>query len=134
MSDDLTPLTESKHWLGWLGDDPTQALREEIEHMLQRQVPTARLEWLRLTGEPAFLTGGRRRPDDETKIIVIRAALAVPFVLLVRSEGRADELQGVFSWVATGLDDERHDRAFLDLDAAMDWATDMLKTRMYAEE
>jgi hypothetical protein len=81
MTDDFTPLTSSDHWLGWLGDDPAQAVRGKIEGILREQVSTARLEWIRLLGEPYYLTGGRRMPDETSKIIVTRAALAVSFEL-----------------------------------------------------
>src|SRR5947209_7755207 len=104
MTDDLAPLTESGHWLGWLGDDPARALRGELEGVLRRQVPTAALVWVRLLETPYFLTGGRKVPDEPDKIIVTRAALAAPFELEVQSEGRVDRLRGVFSWVAAGLD------------------------------
>src|SRR3954467_1270725 len=98
MTDDFTPLTTPNHWLGWLGDDPAAAVRGEIEGVLRDQVPTAKLEWVRLVAAPHFRTGGRKLPDDPTKIVVMRAALAAPFELQVRSEGRLDRLRGVFSW------------------------------------
>jgi hypothetical protein len=131
MIDDFAPLTTSKHWLGWLGDDPAQAVRGEIEGILRQQVPTAQLEWVRLLAEPYYLTGGRKVPDDPGKIIVTRAALAVPFELQVRSAGSVDRLRGVFSWVAAGLDGERRDRVHFDLDADLAWASERLMVRIY---
>ena len=129
--DDFTPLTSPDHWLGWLGENPAQMVRDAIEESLQQQVPTARLEWVRLLGEAEFLTGGKKMPDEPTKIIATRAALAVEFVLKVSSDVGTEQLRGVFSWVARGLDGERHDRTHLDLDVAMEWAADMLKARIY---
>jgi hypothetical protein len=131
MPDDFTPLTSCNHYLGWLGDDPAQAVRSEIERLLQEQVPTASLEWIRLTATPEFLTGGRKAPDDPGKLILTRAALAVAFELQVCSEGRVDELSGVFSWVAAGLDGERRDRLHFDLNADLAWAATKLKARIY---
>jgi hypothetical protein len=131
MTDDFTPLTSCDHWLGWLGDDPAVAVRGEIESILRQQVATAVLDWVRLLGEPYFLTGGRRIPDDPSKIIVTRAALAVAFELQVRSASRTDRLQGVFSWVAAGLDGARRDRVWFDLNAEMAWASEQLETRIY---
>src|SRR5262245_55810574 len=103
MADDFSPLTGSGHWLGWLGDDPAQAVRGEIEGILRRQVPTARLEWAHLLAEPYYLTGGRKLPDDPGQMVVTRAALAVPFALQVQSAEGVEQLCGVFSWVAVGL-------------------------------
>jgi hypothetical protein len=131
MTDDLTPLTASGHWLDWLGDNPAQALRDEIEGVLRRQVPTAALKWIRLLDKPYFLTGGRKLPDDPGRIVVTRAALVVPFELQVRSAGGVDTLRGAFSWVAAGLDGERNDRVYLDLDAELDWAAEQLAIRIY---
>ena len=131
MTDDFSPLTQANHYLEWLGPDPAQAVRHEIESMLQKQVPTAVLEWLRLEGHPEFLTGGREQPGDPAKIILTRAALAVAFTLEVRSEEQTEQLKGVFSWVASGLDTARKDRAYLDIGIDIAWASDLLKERIY---
>jgi hypothetical protein len=132
MTDDLTPLTSANHWLGWLGENPGGAVRGEIERLLRQQVPSASLAWLRITAEPNFLTGGRKSPEDEKKIIVTRAALAVAFELEVRSDDRTDELKGAFSWVAVGLDGAKpRYRVWLDLSTEMPWAAEQLKARIY---
>src|SRR5947209_1825065 len=108
MTDDFTPLTDADHWLDWVGDDPARVVRGEIERRLREQAPTATLEWVRLLGKPEFLTVGRKLPDDPDKIIATGAALAVLFELQVHSEGRQEQLHGVFSLVVTGLDAERN--------------------------
>jgi hypothetical protein len=132
MTDDLTPLDGSKHWLGWLGEDPAKAVRAEIERILRQQVPTARLRWLRLLADPSYLTGGRKAADNPNHMIVTRAALAIPFELMVESAESAEQLRGVFSWVAVGLDGQRRrDRVHFDLGADMQWASDQLKLRIY---
>jgi len=131
MTDDFAPLTTSDHWLGWLGDNPARAVRSEIELILRQQVSTAHLEWVRLLGKPHYLTGGRKLPDDPGKVIVTRAALAVPFELQVRSAGGVEEVRGVFSWVASGLDGTRRDRVYFDLDAELAWASEQLTLRIY---
>ena len=132
--DDLRALTEPDHWMGWLGDDPGQAVRDAVEQTLRAQVPAATLVWLRLHDEPHFLTGGRRSEQDENKITVVRAALAVGFDLEVDDgEGRVEHLRGAFSWVAAGLDtaDGRVDRTFFDLDMSLEDAGTALQSRIY---
>jgi hypothetical protein len=131
MTDDFTPLTEPDHWLGWLGDDPARAVREQIEGMLRQQKATARLDWVRLLGEPHFLTGGRKLPDEPTKIVVTRAGLAVAFELQVWSEGGLDRLRGVFSWVAALDGADRRDRVWLDLGDDAKSAPERLTARIY---
>jgi hypothetical protein len=131
MTDDFTPLTGSNHWLGWLGDDPAAAVRDEIESILRKQVATSTVEWIRLVGEPYFLTGGRKIPEEPSKMIVTRAALAVAFELEVRADEHVEQLAGVFSWVAIRLDGERRDRIHFDLNADLEWASDQLKARLY---
>lgn len=106
-------------------------MRSEIESILRQQVPTAKLEWIHLLGEPEFLTGGRKVHGEPNKLLLTRAALAVAFTLEVRSEGRVDRLEGVFSWVAAGLDAERRDRCHFDIGAAMAWASEILQERIY---
>ncbi|CAM5527158.1 hypothetical protein BOQ63_004155 (plasmid) [Streptomyces viridifaciens] len=132
--DDFTRLTESEHWLGWLGEEPAVAVRESISGILREQVPDAVLEWLKITDSPRYLTGGRPRQDDPSHLIVTRTGLAVAFALSVTSPGRRrDVLQGVFSWVAVGLDqpDGRKDRLWFDLRADLDWAEAELRNRIY---
>lgn len=132
MTDDFTPLTSADHYLAWLGDDPAQAVRDELEAMLQKQVLSARVAWVHLEGEPQFLTGGRRLPEEPNKIIVTRAALAVAFELFVTSDTGDETLRGVFSWAATGLDGEnRRDRTWLDINADFDETSQLLKGRIY---
>ncbi len=131
MTDDFAPLTNSNHWLGWLGDDPAQAIRTEIEGILRQQVPSAKLTWICLKDNPYFLTGGRKAPDDPGKIIVTRAALAVPFELEVKSATRVDRIRGVFSWVVAGLDELRRDRLYFDINTDFALASEQLKVRIY---
>ncbi len=132
MRDDFSRLDPTQHWLGWLGDDPARALRDAAERMLESQVAGARVEWMQLVDSPHYLTGGRRT-DDGKKLLVTRAALAAPFVLSVRDpSGDVEELRGVLSWVACGLDGgERRDRTFLDLRVDFAWAQEQLQARIY---
>lgn len=131
MHDDFSRLDPGEHWLGWLGDDPARAVRDAAEAMLEAQVAGARVDWMRIVERPHYLTGGRRTPDGK-KVLVTRAALAAPFVLSVRDpSGSVEELRGVLSWVASGLDGERRDRTFLDLGRDFDWAKQELQARIY---
>jgi len=136
-ADDLRALTQPDHWMGWLGDDPGKAVRDMLETTLRDQVAEAKLLWVHLQDEPHFLTGGRPVPDDDTKITVVRAGLAVGFELAVDDgAGNVEELQGVFSWVATGLDtaDARRDQTYFDLGADLAAAREELETRIYTLE
>ncbi|WP_101789074.1 hypothetical protein [Nonomuraea indica] len=135
VRDDFTPLTDPDHWLGWLGDDPAAAVRASIAEILGEQVPGSVLEWIKVLGTPEFLTGGRRDPDDPDKVVVVRAALALPFALSVCPPGgERSVLQGVFSWAAAGLDRPggRRDSVWFDLGAGLEEATGLLRDRIYA--
>ncbi|KOV38372.1 hypothetical protein ADK60_02315 [Streptomyces sp. XY431] len=132
--DDFAALTDSEHWLDWLGPQPAVAVRDSIAEILDEQVSGATLEWLKITDVPRYLTGGRPHPDDEDRMIVTRAGIAVSFALSVISPGRKREiLQGAFSWAAVGLDrpGERKDQVWLDLRADLDWAETELRNRIY---
>ncbi|WP_405820177.1 hypothetical protein OG241_31950 [Streptomyces sp. NBC_01390] len=132
--DDFSKLTDPEHWLGWLGDDPAAAVREGIEESLRAQVADAVVEWVKILETPRFLTGGRRRAEDEQAILVTRAALAAPFALSVHTaqHGRSI-LLGVFSWAAANLarPEARKDRHWFDLGVGLDWAGERLKERIY---
>ncbi|MEU3493445.1 hypothetical protein [Kitasatospora cineracea] len=133
-TDDLHHLTDPDHWLGWLGDDPAGAVRGSLARCLTQQVPGSEVEWVKTTGKPGFRTGGRRSPEDEQRIVVTRAGLAVPFALAVTAPGRRREiLTGVFSWVAVRLDrpGQRKDQVWLDLRADLAWAEEELDRRIY---
>ncbi|GIG59342.1 hypothetical protein Lfu02_37140 [Longispora fulva] len=136
MFDDFGPLADRDHGLGWMGEDPAGAVRTAIGTMLASQNETAALMWLRLVGEPYLLTGGRRVPEDPDRVVPTRAGLAVGFELCVASADAVGELRGVFSWVATGLDDglggaPRRDRTYLDLDEELPRASELLEERVY---
>lgn len=132
--DDFTKLTESKHWLDWLGEQPAVAVRESIARILDEQVSGAVLKWLKVVDTPRYLTGGRPQPDDPSHLIVTRAGIAVAFALSVTAPGRRrDILQGVFSWVAVRLDQpgSRKDQVWFDLGVDLDWAEAELRNRIY---
>jgi len=133
LMDDLALLDETKHWLGWLGASPRDRVRREIETVLARQVPGTHVEELRIIAEPQYLTGGRRSDIDPHDVIVTRAAVAAPFVAVVRPPDQDPvEVSGTLSWIAVGLDSEnRRDRVFLDLGEDAASAIDKLETRIY---
>ncbi|MFJ9608563.1 hypothetical protein ACIRS1_19720 [Kitasatospora sp. NPDC101176] len=131
--DDFSRLTDSDHWLEWLGD-PAAAVRGSIVDCLTSQAPGAVVEWVKIIDDPRYLTGGPRSPERDDLMIVRRAGLAVSFALAVTAPGRErDVLTGVFSWVAVRLDrpGERKDRVWLDLWADLDRAAAELGKRIY---
>ncbi|KJY32919.1 hypothetical protein VR45_21235, partial [Streptomyces sp. NRRL S-495] len=44
--DDVAALTDSEHWLDWLGPHSAVAVRDSIAEILDEQVSGATLEWL----------------------------------------------------------------------------------------
>lgn len=134
VRDDFTALTSPDHWLGWLGDQPELTVRSGVESLLTDQVPGARLEWFKVVDEPVFLTGVVRGPGDAEKVLVRRAAAALPFALSVLSPpNQRHILTGVVSLVAVGLDepDGRRDRTWLDLGMERADAAELLDARIY---
>jgi hypothetical protein len=131
--DDFSALTEPGHWLDWLGEDPGQVVRDSIELSLAEQVTGAKVQWLRFTDEPAFLTGGKPLPDDPARAQVVRTGLAVQFVLAVlQPSGEREVLTGVYSLAVVGMDQpEARERSWLDLGATMEQIGPLLETRLY---
>jgi hypothetical protein len=121
IQDDYGLLDSPDVWLGWLpGPSPAEVLRRALEDKLADQVTGSRIEWFKVTEDPAFRTGGPGSPEDEDHIrmTVRRAGVAVPFALAVATpEPQRYILTGVFTWVATHLDTpwQRRDGVWLDL-------------------
>ncbi|MGK5732914.1 hypothetical protein [Streptomyces sp. URMC 124] len=133
--DDFTKLTDSEHWLDWLGEQPAVAVRDSIAGVLDGQVPGTVVEWIKVLDVPRYLTGGRLQPDDPSHMIVTRVGIALSFALSVTSPGRSREiLHGAFSWVAVRLDEpgRREDRVWLDLGTDLDRAETELRDRIYS--
>lgn len=89
--DDFSSFAGVEHMLFGL-DDPFVLIRAEIEAGLTRQVPSTRVESIRCTGEPKFLTIGRRREDDPGKVIVTHFASCFRCTIDVASDTRAESL------------------------------------------
>ncbi|MGI5166293.1 hypothetical protein ACQEU3_18245 [Spirillospora sp. CA-253888] len=104
--------------LGWVGDDPAAAVREQVADLLDRQVDGSVVEWMLLRGRVAVVEGPGR------------AGFAVAFALSVRPPGRKRVLLGgVFSWAAV-WGGRRRDRVWVDLDADVEWAEERLPRRI----
>lgn len=134
--DDFTKLKASEHMLRWLADDPYAAIRGEVESILNRQVPGARLVAFRVASDPQWLTGARPSETNPKKAILVRTGVAFAFSLLVNEpSGTSHELSGVYSWVGVHLDDpqETQQRIWLDLNGLLDefGSEGALKQRMY---
>ncbi|MER8103380.1 hypothetical protein [Kitasatospora sp. NPDC094016] len=129
--DDFGKLTETDHWLGWLGDDPVQAIRDEIAKILEQQAAGAQLEWIKVLEHPGFLIGGRPEPDNQHMIVTRRArdpVRAVGGCPLVPARGSIGSLH-----LGRGRaePDARRDRVWFDLQATQAWAEEQLQDRIY---
>ncbi|MDR0489345.1 MAG: hypothetical protein LBG99_08160 [Propionibacteriaceae bacterium] len=136
VKDDFRLLEDSNHWLGWMPDKPALAIRKILEEVLNEQVAGSVLDWVKVLKEPVFLTSGIRSPQDSTKIIVRRTALAIVFALAVRPPSEKIQiLTGAFSWVVTGLNQgPRRDRTWLDLGMTRIQAEQALEKRIFEDE
>ncbi|WP_199234662.1 hypothetical protein [Kribbella sp. VKM Ac-2568] len=130
--DDFELLTKADHWLGWLGDQPGRAVRDRIEELLVQQVEVAKVEWLKITEEPKFLTGGMPLADDPGRAQVVRTGLAVEFGLsVVQLDGRRDVLTGVFSLAVARMDEPAaREQSWLDLGETIDQIGPLLEERL----
>ncbi|MBN8659098.1 MAG: hypothetical protein J0M35_01960 [Candidatus Obscuribacter phosphatis] len=82
-------------------------------------------------------TEAETESEDSYTFVLVRAALAMPFKAIVcQPGGIVHEINGVLTWIATGLDteDSRKDNLYLDLDDAADSAMDLLEERLYEDE
>lgn len=64
VHDDFTRLQTPDHWPGWLPGTPALAVRGQLQAILAARVPGSEPGWVKIIGEPAFLTtGSSRRPS-----------------------------------------------------------------------
>jgi hypothetical protein len=134
VRDDFEQLTSGDHWLGWLPGEPAEVIRSSVEDMVRRQASDSRLDWLKVIDEPVFLTGAIPAPDDPTRALVRRAAMAVPFAMSVTSPTQGWWVHtGTFAWVAPHLDEpeRRRDRRWLDLGFSRADVAEALQVRFY---
>jgi hypothetical protein len=133
--DDFSKLQQTEHMFKWLADAPFQAIRDQIESILQQQVPDSELKTLRIISEPQWLSGVKKLDANDSKAILVRAATAFEFSLSVETNGEIVELSGVFSWAAVGLDqpEQRQDRNWFDINGTLEtFGTEgELKERVY---
>ena len=133
---DFSKLDETKHMLMWLADDPYAVVWSETEKSLTRQVPGSRLTSFQVSSSPQWLSGAKPRKDDTSKAILVRTGVAFEFVLSVsHPDGRSFNLQGIFTWVGTHLDDPPNvkQRLWMDLNATLATHGEggLLKERLY---
>ena len=134
ISDDWSKLEDSEQWLGWLPGTPGAAVRRELESAVAEQIPSTVTEWVKVTADPVFLTGGVRQDDAPDTIVLRRAAFALEFAMSVLPlNGRREILVGSFTWVAAGLDApaQRRDRTWFDIGMPVSQAGGVLEQRIY---
>lgn len=134
--DNFEKLHQTEHMLKWLDDDPYNSIRSEVEDILQQQVAGSVLNFFRVSSDPQWLTGARKREDGSNKAILVRVGVAFEFELSVDGEGETHELKGVFTWAGFDLDDPVNRRRQVWFDINGDLATfgsdGELVTRIYS--
>ncbi len=131
-------LIPTEHMLKWLSDKPYEQIISQIESMLGQQVPGSKIIRFSVNSEPDWLSGGRKNPEDEAKVILVRAGVAFEFALIVQtSVSQMDDLSGVFTWCAVNLDvpGDVKQRYWLDIDESLETfgSKGELKDRIYFE-
>lgn len=108
--------------LEWLHSDPFEAIKSEFQSNLEQQVPGSVLLGLHVTGKPEWLTGGIKKEEDDSAIILVRTAVAFPFELSVKThENDAHDLFGVYSWAAVNMNSAENiaQRTWMDLNGTI---------------
>lgn len=116
----LELLQPTKHMFEWLAENPFEKMLTDIEGLLKQQVNDATVASFEATSKPHWLSGGAPSETDSNKVILVRAGVAFEFMMRVVSEGREDELVGVYSWVAKDMNSNFNSRIWLDLDGTLE--------------
>ena len=134
---DFARLKPTEHMLKWLAASPYDAILNEIEEILQQQVPGSQVRSLTVTSDPQWLTGARRQENSQQAILT-RTGVSFEFDLTVEAPHSVEHrLHGVFSWAGVHLDEPEKAkmRVWFDLDATLEThgASGALQERIYFE-
>lgn len=120
MKTNFEKLEETKHMLEWLSDNPFEEITTTTENLFIRQSPSTKMLAFEVTSEPQWLTGGRKKEEDETKMILVRCGMAVACDFTLQDDNGTYDLTGVFTWVGASLDTQPQTRIWMDLDGTLD--------------
>lgn len=138
LNDDFSLLEKTNRWLGWLGDQPVDVIRNQVIELLSEQVPGCVVESVKVVRDPLFLTAGRRVGPGGKSAIVTKAALSVKFDIFVLDPpcGVRERVVAALSWVAVGLDraEDRNDRIWFDVGKDSEKANSLLRSRLLGLE
>ncbi len=118
MKTNFEKLEETKHMLEWFSDSPFEEITSTLERMFMQQSASTKMLSFEITSEPHWLTGGRK--TDDNKMILVRCGLAVACDFTLKDDNGVYDLNGVFTWVGVGLDNEPITRMWMDLDGTLD--------------
>ncbi|MGV9411584.1 hypothetical protein ACWDOP_16860 [Nocardia sp. NPDC003693] len=133
-ADDFARLASDDTFIGRLGFDPEEMIREQITAMLVEQVPGTIVEWIKVTDDPRQLTAGIH--GAENRFTVTRVGIAIPVAFAaVSPSARREILWGVLTYAQTGMNDPATNRRrmWLDLRETLDWAEEQLQPRLFEE-
>lgn len=118
MITNFEKLEETKHMLDWFSDSPFEEITSTLERMFRQQSASTKMLSFEITSDPHWLTGGRKTEDK--KMILVRCGMAVACDFTLKDDNGVYDLNGVFTWVGAGLDDQPVTRIWMDLDGALD--------------
>lgn len=132
MTTNFEKLEETKHMLDWFSASPYEEITSTLERMFIQQSASTKMLSFEITSEPQWLTGGRKTDDGE-KMILVRCGLAVACDFTLKDDNGVYDLNGVFSWVGAGLDDQPVTRMWMDLDGTLEefGSEGLLRERMF---
>ena len=118
MLSDFTRLDDSKNMLEWFSENPYQDILDSVEDMFVQQSASTQLLEFKISSEPEWLTGGRSS-EDPNKIILVRSGFAAHCDFSLQDDSGIYDLTGIFTWVATHLDQIPITKMWMDLDGNM---------------
>jgi hypothetical protein len=112
--DDWSAFAGQEHMFFGL-DEPFALIRREVEEGLRRQVADTSVVAIRTTGEPRFLTLGKK--TDDNKMIVSFFGFAVQAEIEAATEGTSHRLDATLTHVFGRVDERGHEtqRCWIDL-------------------
>lgn len=118
METNFNKLEQTQHMLKWFSEQPFQDIVDSVENMFIQQSATTRLIRFEIMSEPEWLTGGKQS-EASNKIIVVRCGLAVSCDFTLQDDSGRYDLNGIFTWVATHLDQKPITQMWMDLNGTM---------------
>jgi len=134
--DDFSIFDDSTLMFMWSSATPAEIIRFYADNVVSNSLPGSKLFQIECLGEPRYLTGAKKKPDDPDHVIMARMGIAFQTRLVIdKPDGSREEVSGVSALICQNLDHQEDLTIWLEFfpDGNLDEIEESLKTKVYEE-